>query len=63
MAGQEVERRREWPDVPELFGRRFADWPRWRRSRPRTSLAMSAYSSTCRSAYGLMCRSGGVLSP
>ncbi len=29
MAGQEVERRREWPDVPELFGRWFADWPRW----------------------------------
>jgi len=29
MAGQELERRREWPDVPELFGRWFADLPRW----------------------------------
>jgi HSP20 family protein len=29
MAGQEVERRREWPDVPDVFGRWFTDWPRW----------------------------------
>ncbi len=29
MAGQEVERRREWPDVPDVFGRWFFDWPRW----------------------------------
>ena len=29
MAGQEVERRREWPDWPDVFGRWFSDWPRW----------------------------------
>ena len=29
MAGHEVERRREWPDWPDVFGRWFSDWPRW----------------------------------
>ncbi len=34
MAGQEVERRqverrRDWPDWPDVFNRWFLDWPRW----------------------------------